>query len=272
MTFLPAAGSYLVTSSGANDVLKLNAGGLALSNDSSFRQEFSGLTVQAGATQLWNAKANGFTFTQVSLGDSNTVSFSGTGTSLTTRTELVGSVTSFPGTPSGITKVGSGTLFLGPASSLAYSGATTISGGTLLLGGANKLPNAANLVLGGGTLDIAGFDETTGKLSLAGTSTISFGISNTADLVFDASSDQSWGAFTLNISGFTQGQDTLRFGTSSAGLTAPQLAGISFDGAQGAAIDANGFVSPVPEPSTALLLGVGALAMGGMRRRLASRA
>lgn len=276
MTFLAGAGSYSIVGAGTGNTLQLNSTGLALSNDTleaaGTRQSFSTLTVQAGASQTWNGKANGFTFNQVSLGSGNTVTFSGTGTTPTTRNELTGTVSGVIGTTAGITKAGSGTLYIGPTASLNYTGATTIAEGTLLLGGPNKLPDASNLILSGGTLDIAGFDEKTGKLSLAGNSTISFGISNTADLVFDASQAENWGAFTLTILDFTPGQDTLRFGTSSAGLTPAQLASIRFDGITPAQIDENGFLSPVPEPSSALLMGVGALALSGLRRRRLAQA
>jgi hypothetical protein len=64
----------------------------------------------------------------------------------------------------------------------------------------------------------------------------------------------------------------LRFGTSASGLTAAQLAEIKYPdmpGIIGAQIDPNGFVTPVPEPSTVVLSVVGGfgLAIGYVYRR-----
>lgn len=270
MTFLPSADTYQITGDGAGNALQFNAPGIALSNDSATRQTFRGLLVQAGSSQTWDGKANGLSFNQVSLGSGNTVTFSGTGNTATTRNELIGTVTSFPGSAAGIVKAGSGTLYIGDSATLSYTGATTVSQGTILLGGAELLPDDSTLVLGGGTLDIAGFDETTGKLSLAGNSTINFGVSGATKLVFDASQVENWGAFTLTILNFTPGEDTLQFGNSASGLTEGQLANIRFDGVTAAQINSDGFVSPVPEPSAALLIGIGALVAGGFRRRRAA--
>ena len=270
MTFLATAGAYTITGDGAGNALQFNATGTALANDSASRQEFSNLLVQAGATQTWDGKVNGFTFNQVSLGTGNIVTFSGAGITGTTRNEILGTVSSFPGSNAGITKSGAGVLYIGPGATMTYDGPTTLTEGTLLLGGSNALPNASKLVLTGGTFDLAGFDETAGKLMLGGNATINFGVSNTADLVFDASQLESWGAFTLNIQNFDPGQDSLRFGTSAAGLDALQLAKIVFNGGTEAQIDANGFVTPVPEPSAALLLGLGAVSLGSFRRRRAA--
>lgn len=268
LTFLDGAPAFTIADVGAGDALQFNATGTALSNDSANRHTFDQVLVQPGTSQTWDAKAGGFVFTTVALGSGNVVTISGTGTTAETRNEITGAVSGLAGSSSGITKAGSGVLYLGPNADLSYDGPTTITAGTLLLGGSNALPNSSNLVLSGGTFDIAGFDETAGKLTLSGNATINFGVSNTADLVFDASQLETWGAFTLNIQNFDVGQDTLRVGTTAGGLDASQLAKIMF-GETAAQIDGNGFVTPIPEPSAALLLGIGAVGLGSFRRRKA---
>lgn len=270
MTFLAAAPAFTITDDGAGNVLQFNSAGVALANDSANRQIFDQVLVRPGVSQTWDGKANGFVFTTASLGSGNVVTLTGSGTTAATRNEITGAVSGLAGSSAGLTKAGSGVLFVGAGASLTYDGPTTLTEGTLLLGGSNVLSNTSSLVLSGGTFDIAGFDETAGKLTLSGNATINFGVSNTADLVFDASQLENWGAFTLNIVNFDPGQDTLRFGTSAAGLDVSQLAKITFNGESGAQIDGNGFVS-VPEPSAALLLGIGAVAIGSFRRRQAAK-
>lgn len=270
--FLATAPAYNLTALTLFDSLNLTGTGTAILNSSSNRQTFSqDLLVSVGApTQTWDGGSAGIVASSIDLGAGGTLTLTGSGTTSTTRNELRGSVQGSGN--AGIVKSGEGSLYIAPTAFLDYAGSTQINSGTLILGASNLLPDDSNLILGGGTLDIAGFDEKTGKLSLAGNSTINFGISNTANLVFDASQMENWGAFTLTILNFTPGQDTLRFGTSSDALTIAQLANIRFDGITPAQIDANGFLSPVPEPSSALLMGIGALALGGLRRRRLAQA
>jgi hypothetical protein len=68
-----------------------------------------------------------------------------------------------------------------------------------------------------------------------------------------------WGSAYLNIINFTLGVDTLRFGTDNTGLTEWQLHHTHFldSGFEFAGIDANGYLSPIPEPSAAAMVGVG---------------
>ena len=58
----------------------------------------------------------------------------------------------------------------------------------------------------------------------------------------------------LYLANFKPGIDSLRFGTSSSGLTAAQLALLRFSAALDVPgkIDANGFVTPVPPPTLAI--------------------
>jgi fibronectin-binding autotransporter adhesin len=171
----------------------------------------------------------------------------------------------------GLTKSGTGTWTLSGANT--YGGATTISGGSLVIAAATALPAATPVTLSGGALTVGatGTFNTLGVLTLSNSSTIDFGnlIGSTA-LSFADSSAASWAPGTLSILNYNaSGTDTLRFGTTSGGLTGGQLAQISFGGTP-AQIDSQGFVSPIPEPSTyAALAGIGVFGLAIYRRRRA---
>ncbi len=63
------------------------------------------------------------------------------------------------------------------------------------------------------------------------------------------SSVLSWTAATvLDISNFDEGLDSIRFGTSSSGLTGAQLSQITLNGGS-AYVDAGGYLTAVPEAS-----------------------
>ena len=167
----------------------------------------------------------------------------------------------------GLVKAGAGTLQLSGVNT--YTGATAVNAGTLLLGASNRIADASNLVLGGGTLATGGFNETLGTLTVGADSVIDFGAGASA-LLFADSSALSWGgSVSLSLVNFTDGLDSIRFGTSSDGLTAFQLGRITING-MAAAIDANGFLSAsaIPEPSAfAGLAGAAGLLAACVRRR-----
>ena len=153
-------------------------------------------------------------------------------------------------------------------------GTTTISAGTLQVGANDALPDASNLTMAASTkLDLlSAYSDSVGTLTLTGNATIDFGLTTGTGqtLAFSNSSAISWSTFTLTINGYESVSDTLRFGTSSAGLSAGQLAAINFTGyGSGAVIDSNGYVSPVPEPSTYAMLALAGLGFGAhvLRRR-----
>ncbi len=184
-----------------------------------------------------------------------TVKFSGT--SANTFASGAGTVT---------VQVASGTLELNKTAGVNAIGnvATSVdSGATLKWDASNQVGDSAAFTLNGGALNLNSQNDTVGTLSLASSSTIFFG-AGTESLSFADSSSLNWGSFTLTITGFTQGTDLLRFGTSSAGLTAAQLSLFRFSdygNAQGQ-IDANGYVTAavaVPEPSIffAMLFAIG---------------
>jgi len=249
------------------------------------------LSLSGGALNLDNAAQ-----TVASLaGSGGTINF-GTGHILTLAQITATSYAGVLAGAGGLTLNGSGgTVTLSGGSANTYAGNTAITEGTLILaktagtnaiaggtitvgngtgtdvlrlGASNQIGNGANLTLAGGSFQLNNFSETLAALRLDASSTIDFG-STAASLVFADSSAQSWTG-TLTIANYTTASgNALRFGTSSAGLTAGQLAQISFTGyGAGVTIDGSGYVSPIPEPGTyAALAGLAALALAALRRR-----
>lgn len=192
------------------------------------------------------------------------ITFDGTGAGVITLGNSSSGVTSGLG---GITVNGSYTVKL--TGNNTYTGDTTVSSGTLELGNNNRIANTSNLVMSGGTFHTAGFSETLGTLKLAtADSTIDFG-SGASALVFADSSGTAWDAsFSLSITNFDTGVDSIRFGTTVDGLTIDQLGQITINGSA-ATIDSDGFLAiAIPEPSTySAFLGLSALAAGALCRR-----
>jgi autotransporter-associated beta strand protein len=157
-----------------------------------------------------------------------------------------------------LVKSGTGTLVLGDANT--YTGTTTISGGTLQLANNNVLPDATAVTLSGGTLSsgaTTGFTETMGTLNLAASSTIALGTGNHT-LTFANSSAVGWTAgHTLTITGWTGTAGAsgtagkIFVGNNATGLTAAQLAQISFSGYMGCTILATGEIVPTAAAPTA---------------------
>lgn len=213
--------------------------------------------VSLGANTLFESISGGIiTFVEALVGNGYSMEF---------RTDGAGSFRSASGLSS-FTKSGAGTLTLTGAST--YTGPTIISAGRIVLGVNNALPTTSALTLSGGTLALGGYTQTLGLLSLTANSTLDFGgVGGT--LSFANSSAQTWSG-TLSITNYTTATDSLRFGSSSSALTPTQLSLIRFADFGNAIgqIDASGFVSPIPEPSTyAAIFGAVVLGFAVWRRR-----
>ena len=137
-----------------------------------------------------------------------------------------------------LVKTGNGTLTL--AGSNIYTGATSVDAGTLALGASNVLPATA-VSIGNATLDAAAFTDTLGTLNITSTAKIHLG--NGAAIAFADSSALSWGGGLLTLSGTFVSGSSLRFGTTSSGLTSSQLALITAAGFSGFALNASGFLT-----------------------------
>jgi hypothetical protein len=120
------------------------------------------------------------------------------------------------------------------------------------------------MTLAGGTLNAQTFSETLGALTLSGNSFISLGSGGT--ISFADSSAATWGAFTLDVTGFASGS-SLRFGTNASGLLAGQLSKFTATGFNTFALDSNGYLTAVPEPATWALLTGSLMTTIFLRRR-----
>lgn len=191
-----------------------------------------------------------------------------------------GATTGFGGVISG-----SGNLTMAGAGSVTLSGANTFAGtvrveaGSLLLldEATDVIADSTAVVLTNGLLGISAStlaiaNETFGSLAVAGAATLQFHSSTSLPslLVFGASAAESWSG-TLLVTNYTDGLDTLRFGSDGSALTGAQLGLITFDIGgvmMPAQINALGIVSPIPEPGTwAAAAGALALLVAGVRRR-----
>jgi fibronectin-binding autotransporter adhesin len=145
--------------------------------------------------------------------------------------------TSVSGSPTrGLTKLGANTLIL--TGNSTYTGATVISAGTLALGTNNALPSTA-VTIGSATLNAATFSDTFGTLNVTGSATINLGAG--ASLAF-ATSSPAWTG-TLTLTGTFVSGSSLRFGTTSGGLTTDQLSRISATGFTGFGLNSSGFLT-----------------------------
>lgn len=151
--------------------------------------------------------------------------------------------------------------------------------GTVLDGSDNPVPSTdLDFELSGGVMNLNNFRNADeggdlvqfGTLDLQGNATIDFGSASTSELWFSDSSAVGWDeAALLNIVNFDPGISLLRFGLDDQGLTGTQLDQFQFQGSpQGALIDSQGFIAPIPEPGTAglLILAAGMLVAGRRRR------
>ncbi len=155
--------------------------------------------------------------------------------------------TTYSGVMSGsgsLVKIGNGTLTL--AATNTYAGTTTVNAGALALGANNVLPATA-VSIGNATLNAATFTDTVGTLDVTSTATINLGTG--AALAFANSSAIDWTGGALNITGAFVSGSSIRFGTTSTGLTT-QLALITVNSIPGTyTLNSTGFlVAPVASP------------------------
>jgi autotransporter-associated beta strand protein len=164
------------------------------------------------------------------------------------------------------------------------SGNTLAARDTLLFRGSDQIADAATLLLNGALLSLSGQSEGTpaaaglGPLTSQNASVIDTGSGTASVLHFANSSAATWSG-TLQVlqwAGSPTGGsgDQILFGTSAAGLTASQLARVSFvdpagfaAGSYAARILPTGEIVPVPEPTTVGLLAVTAGGLLARRRR-----
>ncbi|MEP6742725.1 MAG: C25 family cysteine peptidase [bacterium] len=250
-----------------NNVTYTASTGATVSGSQNFT--FNGVWTDTASRTLTSSLSGGNTLTlagNVFLSDDNTtgsrvLTINGTGN--TTISGVIANNNLGNTVAAGLTYSGSGTLTLSNANT--YTGPTTISAGTLTLGNSGVIANASNITLNGGTFQTGaagGFTETVGTLALTDHSQIALG-TGSHTLTFAASNGVAWTAGKkLVITGWTGGYNgtsgtsgQIFVGSTSSGLTAGQLAQISFyDGvtAYSATILSTGEV--VPAAPTAVRL------------------
>jgi len=226
----------------------------------------------------------------VSLTANSTVA-AGTGSTL----DIAGAITQSGGS-FGLTKTDLGTVVISPTGN-NYAGPTIVSagvlsvtgeinsstelritGGTFSAGAANVIGDTAQVNMTGGVLQFNGFSEMLGVLAIGGNAQLALSGANGNIITFADSSAANWTG-TLSITDWTGlaaggGAEQLLFGGNP--LTAAQLAAITFfnpagfaAGTYSAKLVGNEVVPDVlvPEPASAILVLLGASALGARRRR-----
>jgi autotransporter-associated beta strand protein len=196
-------------------------------------------------TAPWTINLNGATNLTFDGPNNITIGSSGAGQIVNTNV----------GTFSGLIKNGAGTLTLGGTNANTFVGTNVINAGMVLAAKADAFGAGNALVFAGGTFNSGGLNQSFGALDLRGNATLDLGAGSSA-VSFANSSAFDWSTFTLTIANWTEGSDSVRFGNSSSALTASQVEHIFF-GASPAQIDPNGFLTPVPEPSSVAMSLVG---------------
>jgi autotransporter-associated beta strand protein len=246
-----STGAVVLNGSGA---LYLGSGGIVLGSPNAYNVN---IDLRAGTV---GAKADWSSSLAMSLNGAGAVTFKAADASDVAQNISLSGVISGS---NGFTKTGGGTLTLSGANT--YAGVTTINAGSVTLGANDVFANTSSVVLNGGSLSAATFTDTLGTLNLTASSGITLG--SGGSFAFADSSSLDWGSFALSISGSFVDSQSIRFGSSSTGLTPAQLALINING-QSAGIDLNGYLTAVPEPSAfALLAGLAGMGCVGLRRR-----
>lgn len=139
--------------------------------------------------------------------------------------------------PTSLEKTGTGTMLL--SGHIAYKGSTTITEGELRINPSTNLTPNTPFILAGGKLSTTGITsgisiDNSGTLKLDANSTIDLG-ANLHTIQFADSHSIAWTG-NLTINNWTEKGGKIYFGNSSGGLTATQLAKISFAGYPGTAL------------------------------------
>jgi autotransporter-associated beta strand protein len=138
-----------------------------------------------------------------------------------------------------VEKTGAGLLILSGQN--GWTGDTSITAGTLQLGTNNALSANSAVSFSGGSMKTGGFDGDFGTLELTGSITFDFESAGTSDLAFANSTNLAWSG-DLAIVNFSNEVDSIRFGTSSNGLTSAQLDGITVNGETNYVLDVDGYL------------------------------
>ena len=210
-------------------------------NLNGFNQQLAGLTNNARSLRIQRVvNSNISSAATLTINNSSNQTFSGNlGGSASGSVAATAMPGSTNGNNFGLTKSGVGTFTLTGANT--YTGDTTVTGGTLALGASNVLANTTAVSIGSATLDASTFTETVGTLDITGNAIINLGTGGS--LAFADSSAISWSGGTLNLTGTFVSGASLRFGTTSSGLTPTQLALISATGFTSFALNANGYLT-----------------------------
>jgi autotransporter-associated beta strand protein len=196
------------------------------------------LAIATNNEQVWNGD---FTFhgsNDLDLG-TGAVALGGTRlVTVTANTLTVGGVISGV-SPRGLQKLGAGAMVLNGANT--YEGNTAVNGGTLTLGVDDCLADVSNVVINNGILNLAAdVNDTAGTLN-ANNPSAKINLGAGASLSFADSSAVAW-AGALDITGDFVSGFSIRFGTTSAGLTPAQLDVITVNGTGDYTLDAAGFL------------------------------
>ena len=234
------ANTFTKLANATNDVTTINIGGTAEVTLPAFPTTrgtgatatvtFDGGTLKPKAAST--AYLGGLTNAFIKAGGAK---FDTTGFDITITQNLLTHPSSLNG---GLTKAGTNTLTL--TGTNTYTGGTTVSCGTLALGASNVLANTTAVSIGSATLNAATFTDTVGTLDVTGGATINLGAGGT--LAFADSSGIDWTGGTLNLTGTFVSGASLRFGTTSGGLTPAQLGLISKPGGGTVALNASGYL------------------------------
>lgn len=203
-------GASGVTSSRAITVQSGSAGTMRLGGSSTF---MSGSSAFNGNVTLGSGAGKGVTFDVAGAAE---ITFGGT------IQDIAGLSGNFPA----VTKVGTGTVFLGGAST--FQGDLMVNAGTVRLGASERLRDNVTVRLSGGNLSTAGYSETLGALHLTADSTLDFGAG--ASIVTLGSLTRAAGTLTItNWSGSPGGGGVDRLIVSQIPTT-EMLGAIQFDG------------------------------------------